>query len=126
MGLCVERGGARELLVDGCEVARDQWAKVRQRATRVNEGDEQGFAPELAEVNGAAILVEELEVGYRVAGPWNMICDGRPVVRFTFSDDDDVVEKDVGVGILRDQNVGGEHVAGVKFAQDGRVLELVG
>ena len=55
-----------------------------------------------------------------------MIEHRRPVIRLGLRDDDDVIEQHVRVGVLRDQHVGGDHVAGMQFAQDVRVLELVG
>ena len=37
-----------------------------------------------------------------------------------------MVEQNIGIGILRDQHVSGNLVAGVNLAQDRGVLELIG
>ena len=48
------------------------------------------------------------------------------VVGLGLADDDDVINKDFGIGGLGDEDVGGKQVAGVEFAEDAGVTEFVG
>ena len=48
VGLGVQRGVGRQLLLDDGKVVRDQRTEVGQRAARVDEGDEQLLAAKLA------------------------------------------------------------------------------
>jgi len=55
-----------------------------------------------------------------------VIEDGGLVVGLSLSDHDDVVEEHIGIGILGDEQVGGDDVSRREFAEDGGVLQLVG
>ncbi len=116
----VERGIGGQLLIDDRKVVRDQRAEVGQRAARVDEGEQQRLAAELVEMNRAPILIAQLEIGNRVARRGHMIEHRRLVVRLALRDHDNMIEQHVCIGILRDQHVGGDRVAGVQIAQDAR------
>ena len=73
-----------------------------------------------------AILIAELEVWDLISLNRNMIADGWPVVGLALGHYDDVIEEDVGVGVLGDEDVGGQDVAGVEFSEYAGVFELVG
>ena len=128
VGVGVEFGVGGEGFVDFGEVAAHAGAEVGDGAAGVDEGDEECFAFELGEVDGAAALVEELEVGDGVAGLGDVELDGGFVVGAGLSDDDDVIEFGIAEagGVLLDDDGGGDEVAGVEFADDAGVLELVG
>ena len=104
----------------------DAGAELRERTAGVDEGKEESLAVELGEMEGMAILIAEGKVGDGVTGSGHVVKDGGFVVGLGLGDDDDVVEEDVGVGVLRDEHVGGEDVAGMEFGEDGGVFELVG
>lgn len=128
MGTGVEGGIGGEGFVDLGEVATHARAEVGERAAGIDEGDEEDFAFELLEVDGAVALVEKFEVGDAVAGLGDVVLDGWLVVGASLSDDYDFVEFGVAIacGILFDEDFGGDTVAGVEFAYDAGVLELVG
>ena len=90
--LAVDGGIGGEGLVDVGEVAAHADAEVGERAARVDEGDEDDLAFELREVDGAAALVEQLEVGNGIAGRRDVVLDGGLVVGARLGGDDDVVE----------------------------------
>ena len=50
------------------EIARDQRAEVGERASRVDERDEQDVALERAQMDSLAVLIGEREIGNFVAG----------------------------------------------------------
>ena len=127
VGLVVERGVGGEGFVDVGEVAAHAGAEVGELAAGVDEGHQDELALELIEVDGAVALVEEVEVGNGIAGRGDVVGDGRLVVGAGLGDDDDVVELDVGVAVavLVGEDLGGDAVAGVEFAGDAGVLELV-
>jgi len=126
VGFVIEPRGSAELPVDVGKVAGDAGAEVGTWAAGVNEGDEEGFALELGDTEGFSILVAELEVWDLISLSGNMIADGWAVVRFALGDYDDVVEENVGIGVLGDEYVGGDDVGGVEFGEDAGVFELVG
>lgn len=126
MSLLVERRIGGEGLVDVGEVARHARAEVSELAAGVDEGEENELALELIEMDGAVALVEQVEVGYGVAGRRDVIGDGRFVVGAGLGDDDDVIELDVGVFVADFvcEDRCGDAIAGMKFAGDARVLEF--
>ena len=69
-------------------------------------------------MNCAAVLVAQLEVGHRIARRRHMVDDRGPVIRLALRDHHDVVQQHVGIGVLRDQHVRGDHVAGMQFAEN--------
>ena len=108
------------------EVAGDAGAEIGQRAAGVDEGDEQGLAFELGEMDGVAILVGEAEVGDFVAGLGDVELDCGAIIRLGLADDDEVIDKYIGIGGLGDEHVGGDHIAGVQFAENAVVAQFVG
>uniref|UniRef100_E6PZA1 Uncharacterized protein n=1 Tax=mine drainage metagenome TaxID=410659 RepID=E6PZA1_9ZZZZ len=108
------------------KVAGDARAEVGQRTAGVDEGDEESLAAELGEMDGASILVDELEIGYLVACLWNVELDFWSVIGFGLTDDNEVIDENLSVGALRDEHIGGDHISGVEVAEDARVAELVG
>jgi hypothetical protein len=104
---------------------RDQGAKVGQRAAGIDKREQQRLAAELIQMDRAAILIAELEVGDRVAGRGNMVKDGRFVVRLRLSDNNNVIQENVAVGILRHEHVGGNCIARMKFTQDAGIFQLI-
>ena len=128
VGLIAEGGVGAEGFVDVGEVAGHARAEVGHGAAGVDEGDEDGLALELGEVDDVVALVAEVEVGDGVAGVGDVVLDGGFVVGAGLSGDDDVVELGVAGagGVLRDYDAGGDAVAGVELAEDHWVLDLVG
>ena len=112
--------------IDHGEVVRDQRAKIRHRAARVNEGDEQRLAAELIEMNRAPVLIAQLEIGNRVARRGHVIEHRRLVIGLALRNHHNVIEHNVRIGILRDQHIGGDGVAGMQLAENARILQLVG
>jgi hypothetical protein len=86
---------------------------------------------ELGEMDGVAVLVDEAEIGDLVAGLGDVELDGWAVVGLGLADDDEVVDEDFIArralrGWLRNQDIGGDKIAGVEFVEDAGVAELVG
>ena len=71
-------------------------------------------------MDGAPVLVAQLEIRNRVARRGHVIEDHGLVVGLGLRNHDDVVQQHVGIGVLRNQHIGGDGVAGVQFAQDAR------
>ena len=77
-------------------------------------------------MNGAPILVAQLEIRNNVARRRHMIEHSRLVIRLGLRDHNDVIQHYGLFGTLRHQHVRRNRVAGVQLAGNGRVLELVG
>ncbi len=122
----MECGIGSDLLVDCGKVPRDPRAKLRQRAARIDKGYEQRLALELRKVNCPPVLIRQLEVRHRIARSRDVLGNLRTVIRLALRDNDDMVEQNIGVRILRNQQVGGNHVAGMQLAEDVRILQFVG
>lgn len=128
VGLAVEGRVGLEGFIDIGEVTAHAGAEVGGLAAGVDEGEEDGAAAELVEVDGAIALVKQGEVGHDVAGGGDVVLDGGFVVGPGLRGDDDVVEDLVveAVGLFVDEEVGGDEVAGVEFGGDAGILEFVG
>ena len=55
-----------------------------------------------------------------------MIDNRGPVIRPSLRDHNNMVQQHIGIRVLRNQNVGGDHVARMQFAQNVRILQFVG
>ena len=75
---------------------------------------------------GLAVLVGEFEVGDFFARLRDVELHGGAVVGLSLAHDHDVVDGNVGVATLGNHDVGGDGVAGVEFANDADVGQLVG
>src|ERR1700760_90086 len=63
MGLLLEPGIRGQLFLDVSEIAAHADAIVGKRATGVDESDQQGLAAKLRQVDGLAVLVDEVKIG---------------------------------------------------------------
>jgi hypothetical protein len=68
-------------------------------------------------MNRAPILVAQLEIRNRVARCGHVIEHRGLVIRLALRDDHNVIQQHVRIGILRNQHVGGDRVAGMQIAQ---------
>jgi hypothetical protein len=127
MSSAVEGRIGCEGVVDVGEVTAHPRAKVGELAAGVDEGHQDEFAFELVEMDRAITLIDEVEVGDRVAGGGDVVGDRRLVVGTSLGDDHDVVELDVRVAVpvLVRENLCGDAITGVKLAGDAGVFEFI-
>ena len=84
------------------------------------------FAAKLIQVNDAPILIAKLEVRNRIALSRHVIHHRGPIIRLALGDHHDVIQQNTGIGPLRNQHVSRNNISRMQFAQDVRILELVG
>ena len=127
VGFGVGGGVGSQSLVDLGEVTAHARAEIGELAPGVDEGNKDDLALELGEMNRAVALVEQGKVGDSVTGRGDVVLDGRLVVGAPLSDDDDIVELwiEVACGVLLGSKARGDAVAGVEFAEDRGVFDLV-
>ncbi len=127
MSLLIESGVGGQCLIHFGEVPAHSRTEIGKGTAGIDEGKQDDFALELRQVNGAIALVEQFEVGYSIANLWNVVLDGRFVVRARLGGDDDIVETDVRevIVILICEDRGHNAITGVKFRGDDRIFQFV-
>ena len=121
VGFAVAGGIGADLVVDGGELVADARAEVGERAARVDESEKQGLAPILTELDGLAVLVDELEVRHVIAGSRDV--QGRAGLAggsFRMRGDFDVLQP---VFVLLDDDIGADRVAGLQLIEIGSRLD---
>ena len=126
MRLGIEPGISRHHFFQHSKVVHHPRTKLRRRAARVDKGEHQRLAPELAEMNWPAILIAQLEIRHRVSRSGHMIGNCWFVIWLGLRHHHNMIEQNLRICILRNQHVGGNHVARMQLSQDARVLQLVG
>ena len=92
MGVGIDLRICGEGLVDLGEVLTHTRAIVGDRAPRVDEGHKQNFAFELLKVDRPFVLIQQFEVGNRLARFGSVVLHRGFIVGAALRDDDDVIE----------------------------------
>ena len=93
----------RQQLIDRRKVTRYAGTELGRGAARVDEGDQQRLAPELAQMDGVPVLIAQLEIRHIVPRRGHVIGDRGPVIGPGLRHHHDVIQQIVGVGVRRDK-----------------------